>query len=145
MNLRPRRRTSPTIPIVTLVDILTVVLLFFVATTTFTKKKSKAAQFKVNLPSSAALGDAASTKETRISLSIANNNKIYLDGKETEADKLSAALKDLKDKTPRAKLELQADEKAPFGLVVKVWDALKNAGYSVGDVPARLQRSAEGK
>ena len=145
MNLRPRRRTSPTIPIVTLVDILTVVLLFFVATTTFKPKKSKAVEFKVNLPGAAELGDAAATKESRISLSIANDNKIYLDGQPSETDKLSDALKALRQKSPGAKLELQADEKAPLGLVVKVWDSLKKAGYSVGDVPVGLNRSAEGK
>ena len=31
----------------------------------------------------------------------------------------------------------------PLGLLVKVWDALKAAGYSINDVPARIQRAAE--
>jgi biopolymer transport protein ExbD len=39
------------------------------------------------------------------------------------------------------KLELQADTTAALGVLVKVWDALREAGYSINDVPARIQRS----
>ncbi len=56
---------------------------------------------------------------------------------------LAAALKEMKAALPGVKLELQADQGTPLGLLVKVWDALKSAGWSINDVPARIQRAAE--
>src|SRR5262249_47221840 len=140
MNLRPPRKASPVIPIVTLVDILTIVLLFFVATTTFKKKKT---QMKINLPQSSALGNTEAAKEVRTTLAISKDKKFFLDGAEVNDAKLTESLKALKSKSPDAKLELQADTDAPLGLLIKVWDSLKLAGYSINDVPARIQRAAE--
>jgi biopolymer transport protein ExbD len=57
-------------------------------------------------------------------------------------EQLPEALKGLKEAKPDAKLEMNADQDMPLGLLVKVWDALKSAGYSINDVPARIQRAA---
>ena len=140
MQLRRRQRRTPTIPIVTLVDILTIVLLFFVATTTFKKKKT---QMKINLPSSKSIGTTTAEKETRTTLAVSKDKKVFLDGAEISEDGLADALKKMKSKTPDAKLELEADQDTPLGMLVKIWDSLKTAGYSINDVPARLQRAAE--
>ncbi len=145
MDLRRRRRASPIIPIVPLVDILVVLLMFFIATTTFKKKAEKANHLQISLPQSNALGVAVPVKESRKIISITKDKKIFLDGNETAVAALAEALKELKSITPGLKLELQADQEAPLGLLVKIWDALKAAGYSINDVPARIQRAAEGK
>lgn len=145
MDLRRRKRASPIIPIVPLVDILVVLLMFFIATTTFKKKSEKAHHLQVSLPQSNALGVAVPVKDARKTISITKDRKIFLDGNETAEAALAEALKELKVITPGLKLELQADQDAPLGLLVKIWDALKAAGYSINDVPARIQRAAEGK
>lgn len=143
MDLRRRKRASPIIPIVPLVDILVVLLMFFIATTTFKKKAEKAHHLQISLPQSGALGVAVPAKESRKTIAITKDKKIYLDGNETAEAGLADALKELKAVTPGLKLELQADQDAPLGLLVKTWDALKAAGFSIGDVPARIQRAAE--
>ncbi len=145
MDLRRRKRASPIIPIVPLVDILVVLLMFFIATTTFKKKAEKAHHLQVSLPQSSAFGVADSGKESRKSIAITSDKKIYLDGNETPEAGLAEALIELKAITPGLKLELQADQDAPLGLLVKIWDALKAAGFSINDVPARIQRAAERK
>ncbi|WP_395746529.1 hypothetical protein [Prosthecobacter sp.] len=43
---------------------------------------------------------------------------------------------------PGLKLELQADTTAALGNLMKVWDALREAGYNINDVPARIRRKA---
>jgi biopolymer transport protein ExbD len=53
---------------------------------------------------------------------------------------LSAALQELVSKQPEVKLELEADTLADLGTLVAVWDALKDAGIAISDVPARLNR-----
>lgn len=138
MNLRPRKRTSPVIPIVALVDILVIVLLFIVATTTFRQQKT---QVQINLPQSNSLGTATPAQDVRKTLAITKDRKVILDGSEVEEGSLALALKEMKLANPTAKLELEADQETPLGMLVKVWDDLKSAGFSINDVPARLQRS----
>ena len=138
MNLRPRRRPVPTIPIVSLIDIMVILLIFFVATTTFKKEKT---QVKITLPESKSLGGATQAPESRVAISITKDQKIFLDGQPVDLDKLAIAITSLKNAKPGMKLELQADTTAALGVLVKVWDSLREAGYSINDVPARIQRS----
>ncbi len=138
MNLRPRRRPVPMIPIVSLIDIMVILLIFFIATTTFKKEKT---QVKITLPESKSLGGATQAPESRVAISITKEQKIFLDGKAVDLDKLAIAITSLKDSKPGMKLELQADTTAALGVLVKVWDSLREAGYSINDVPARIQRA----
>lgn len=140
MNLRPKRRPVPTIPIVSLIDIMVILLIFFVATTTFEKDKT---QMKIRLPESKTLGGAVATPEVRVAISIDEQQHVFLDGKPVELAQLAAAITAMKESKPGLKLELQADTTAALGNLVKVWDALREAGFSINDVPARIQR--EGK
>jgi biopolymer transport protein ExbD len=50
----------------------------------------------------------------------------------------------MKVANPSLKLELEADTETALGVLMKVWDGLRAAGFSINDVPARIQRS-EGK
>jgi len=138
MNLRSRKRPAPVIPIVALVDILVITLLFIVATTTFRQKRT---QMQINLPQSSGLGTTVTEQQPRKTLAITKERKVVLDGSEVSEDALAVALKELKATNPTAKLELEADTETPLGTLMKVWDALKEAGFSVNDVPARIQRT----
>lgn len=126
------------IPIVSLIDIMVILLIFFIATTTFKKDKT---QVKITLPESKSLGGAAQAAEARVSISIDEQQKIFLDGKPVELEQLAAAITALKATKPDLKLELQADTTAALGVLVKVWDSLREAGFSINDVPARIQRA----
>ena len=141
MNLRPHRRSVPTIPIVTLIDILVILLIFFIATTTFKKQK---VEVRITLPESKALGGAAAAPEARTTITVNKEQEIFLDGKPVDLDKLAIALTSLKEAKPASKLELEADTDANLGVLVKIWDALRESGYSINDVPARIQRAAGG-
>jgi biopolymer transport protein ExbD len=139
MNLRPHRRRVPIIPIVSMIDILVILLIFFIATTTFRGKPKT--HLKISLPESQAMGATAAQAETRTAITISKEQKLFLDGEAIAPEKLAAALTALKESKPGAKLELEADSDTALGLLVKVWDALRAAGYSVNDVPARIERS----
>lgn len=136
MNLRPRRRAVPAIPIVSLIDIMVILLIFFIATTTFNVDKK---EVKITLPQSKSLGETTPKQEIRKTLAITKTRDLILDGQKVEAGGLAAAILRLKDRNPTLKLELQADTETSLGLLMNVWDALREAGYSVNDVPARIQ------
>lgn len=135
MNLRPRRRPVPAIPIVSLIDIMVILLIFFIATTTFNDAKK---QVKIALPTSDSLGETAPAQEVRKALAITEKEAIFLDNTPVEITQLADALIALKKREPALKLELQADKKTSLGLLLKVWDALRKAGHPVNDVPARI-------
>lgn len=137
MSFYVKKRRTPVIPIVALIDILTVLLIFFVATTTF-KKNQTNALLKISLPSAEALTPEIETTP-RTPISVTAENQIYLASEPVALEELPAALITFRQKNPTARLELSADEAAPLGTLVKVWDALAAAGLKVNtDVPTKI-------
>ncbi len=137
LNLRPRRRPVPTIPIVSLIDIMVVLLIFVVANTTFRKNKTK---MTITLPTSKGMGTTSAAPDQRVTLAITKDNQVFLDGAPVAMDHLAETLKTFRASRSGARLELEADAVAGLGTLVEVWDALKDAGIAISDVPARLQR-----
>ena len=129
MKFAVRKRRAPSIIIVSLVDILTILLIFFVVSTTFKKDQP---EVKINLPESKTATAAPAELEPAI-LSVSENDEIKLDGKPIAVEDLESAVRNLSE-TRRTSLALQADKKASFGIIVKVMDALKLAG--VKNLPA---------
>lgn len=129
MKFAVRKRRAPSIIIVSLVDILTILLIFFVVSTTFKKDQP---EVKINLPESKTATAAPAELEPAI-LSVSENDEIKLDGKPIAVEDLETAVRNLSE-TRRTSLALQADKKASFGIIVKVMDALKLAG--VKNLPA---------
>lgn len=138
LNLRRRRRPPPAIPIVSLIDIMVVLLIFVVATTTFKKNQTR---MEIALPSSKSLGTTTNAPDARITLGITRTNEIFLDATPVKIEVLPQALKNLRTTQPAAKLELEADTATALGTLLRVWDALTEAGIPVTDVPARIQRA----
>jgi biopolymer transport protein ExbD len=124
-----RKRRAPSIIIVSLVDILTILLIFFVVSTTFKKDQP---EVQINLPESKTATNAPSELDHSI-VSVDQNDEVKLDGKTIAVEELETEVKNLPD-TKRSSLALQADKKASFGTIVKVMDALKLAG--VKNLPA---------
>jgi len=124
-----RKRRAPSVIIVSLVDILTILLIFFVVSTTFKKDQP---QVQINLPESKTATTAPAELEHAI-LSVSENDEITLDGKTIAVGDLESAVRNLPE-TRRTSLAMQADKKASFGIIVKVMDALKLAG--VKNLPA---------
>lgn len=129
MKFAVRKRRAPSIIIVSLVDILTILLIFFVVSTTFRKDQP---EVQINLPESKTATSAPAELEHAL-LTVSENDEIKLDGKTIAVEDLESAVKNLSD-TRRTSLALQADKKASFGIIVKVMDALKLAG--VKNLPA---------
>jgi biopolymer transport protein ExbD len=124
-----RKRRAPSIIIVSLVDILTILLIFFVVSTTFKRDQP---QVQISLPESKTATTAPAELEHAI-LTVSENDEIKLDGQTIAVEDLESAVRNLSE-TRRTSLALQADKKASFGIIVKVMDALKLAG--VKNLPA---------
>jgi biopolymer transport protein ExbD len=129
MKIAVRKRRAPSIIIVSLVDILTILLIFFVVSTTFKRDQP---EVQINLPDSKTSTKASSDQEHAV-VSVNENDEVRLDGQVVGVDELEAAVRNL-PATRRSALALQADKKSSFGTIIKVMDALKLAG--VKNLPA---------
>ena len=129
MKFAVRKRRAPSIIIVSLVDILTILLIFFVVSTTFKKEQP---QVQINLPESKTATTAPAELEHAI-VTVDKDNNIKLDGKSVSSDELEEAVRNLPP-TRKSSLVLQAADEASWQTIVKVMDALKLAG--VKNLPA---------
>ena len=119
-----------------MIDILIILLIFLVVTTTFKEAQSSVS---VSLPKSEALA-TGEAPVARLGLSVTKEENIFLGDQPVAMDDLVAALQAAKSAQPDVKLELRLDEKVPFGTLIKVWEGLKNAGYKMNEVPARVMK-----
>ena len=124
MNFYARRRRSPQIIIVALIDIFAILLIFMVMTTQF---KEERPQVTIKLPESksAVVADKVTAP---VVLTVSATEEIFLDSKPIEFEGLKDAVLDLLKRTPPPALALNADKKAPFGTIIRVLDILKEAG-----------------
>ncbi|HJX25271.1 MAG TPA: biopolymer transporter ExbD [Chthoniobacterales bacterium] len=129
MKFAVRKRRAPSIIIVSLVDILTILLIFFVVSTTFKKDQP---EVQINLPESKTATSAPAELDHAL-VTVNQDDEVKLDGNTIAVDELEGAVRNL-SATQKSSLALQADKKASFGTIIKVLDALKLAG--VKNLPA---------
>jgi biopolymer transport protein ExbD len=129
MKFAVKKRRAPSIIIVSLVDILTILLIFFVVSTTFKRDQP---EVQINLPDSKTATKTPAELEHAI-VTVDGNDEIKLDGRPVAIEELQDAVNQLPP-TKKSSLALQADKKASFGTIIKVMDALKLAG--VKNLPA---------
>jgi len=123
MKFAVKKRRAPSIIIVSLVDILTILLIFFVVSTTFKKDQP---EVQINLPDSKTATSAPAEMEHAV-VSVDENDEVKIDGRTVGVEELESAVRDL-PATRKSSLALQADKKASWGTIIKVMDALKLAG-----------------
>jgi biopolymer transport protein ExbD len=133
MRFYVKRRKTPQIIIVSLIDIFAILLIFFIVTTTF---KTAQSQLSINLPEAKNATQGAGSQEPLL-MSITSDEKLYLGDKQLSVDELASALKDHQEKSPNQPVVMNADGKVSFSFLVQVLDALKQAG--VKNLPAFTQ------
>jgi biopolymer transport protein ExbD len=132
MKFAVKKRRAPSIIIVSLVDILVILLIFFVVSTTF---RTVQPEVQINLPESKTATNAPSELEHAL-VTVDQDDEIKLDGHAIVVEELEAAVRNLPP-TRKSSLALQADKKASFGTIIRVMDALKLAG--IKNLPAFTQ------
>lgn len=104
-----------------LIDIIFLLLIFFMLTSTFISQQG----IRVNLPN-AATGSSLSTEI--LAIFITDNDRLLINGK-------SLTFKELNTKIRMAAREkthilIKADKKASLGKVVEIWDLCREAGIA---------------
>lgn len=124
MRFYVKRKRTPQIIIVSLIDIFAMLLIFFIVTTTF---KTAESELSIKLPTSKTASAAKNPTEPMV-LAITSEEKIILDNHPVKnVDELSSAIEEAQKKTPTRQLAMKADQKVSFGFIVQVLDSLKKA------------------
>ena len=134
MRFIKKKTNRPIVPIVSLIDILAILLIYFILTSSPREDKAFAS---ITLPKASSLAKSLQSS-SNLELSLTSDSKIFLGVEEIPENQLMTRLKQLKSERPKLSLELKADEQAPLKSLVEAWDALTSAGYPVKDVPARI-------
>jgi biopolymer transport protein ExbD len=124
MQFYTRKRRPPAINIVSLIDILCILLIFFIVTTTFKKDEP---EVQIDLPQSAH-GQESDRPDEPMVINVTKDGKILLKDGEVTLEQLPARLTDLRSRQPSLSFIMKADQGVPLGLFVKVLDASKDAG-----------------
>ena len=139
MRFYVKRKRTPQIIIVSLIDIFAILLIFFIVTTTF---KTAQTQLAIKLPESKSATPSQTPAEP-VFVEVNKDEKIQFDGQaDGSLDELKSALEQFQKKSSDRPLAMKADTEVPFGFMVQILDTLKDAG--VKSVPA-LTRPKEQK
>ncbi len=124
MNFQTTSRDEPEINLIPFIDILLVVLIFLMLTTTY----SKFTELQVNLPTADAA--ALSDKPREVIVSISSDGRYAIDRQvlqETSVDALTRALAAAKPDNGEVVIIISADAAATHQSVINVMDAARRA------------------
>lgn len=129
MNFRGgrRRRAEFGIDLMPLIDVVFLLLIFFLITTSFAKPKQEQ-QIPVNLPSGVTGSDTES--DDPVTIVVAADGRVRFEDEEVEGADLAARLEKLKKDRPDAPIMLRGDTDATHGDVIETLDAIKASGFS---------------
>ena len=125
MNFRPRRPDEPEINLIPFIDVLLVVLIFLVLTTTY----AKYTQLKVTLP--VAESNRLDSRPREIIVGVSSEGRYSINGQPVEnggIDTLSSALLAAAQGERYRPVIISADAMAAHQSVINVMDAARRAG-----------------
>lgn len=139
MELYRPKRKAYNVPIVPLIDILAILLIFVIVTST--RKKTRPV-VPIDLPTVKEVA-SAELKVERSVLAITKEGEILLDGVAVPEGELADYLKAFQTVNPGRMLELEADEGSSLGQLFTIWEALSEVGIELKEVPARIKLATE--
>ena len=124
---RGKAKEDPEINLIPMIDVLLVILIFVMVTTTF----SQIAELQINLPTAEA--DKPVDKPFSINVGVDASGRYLINGSavaNSTVDELSLALRRAAAAKPDPVIVINADAKATHQAVVNVMEAARQSGYS---------------
>ncbi len=127
MNFRLKKRNKLDITLTPMIDVVFLLLIFFMVTTTFTQET----QIKIKLPE--AEGEARDEKTKIIALTIDADGIYYVNNHQVINQKLTTLKKAIVDAAGNSRalpFIISADAKTPHQAVISALDVVSQAGFS---------------
>ncbi|NVJ59652.1 MAG: biopolymer transporter ExbD [Gammaproteobacteria bacterium] len=127
-----RREEDAEIDMTPMLDIVFIMLIFFIVTASFVKE----AGVTVSNPGAIT---AKARPNANVFIAVTKNGDVYIDNKNIAVEKLKVEIQRIKAETPEGSIVIQADKDSKAGVVMKVLDAAKGAGVKAVSVAATRQ------
>ena len=127
-------RKNLEINIAPLIDMVFILLIFFLVTTSFVKETG----VDISRPSAST---AVSSKGAVILIGITQENRVYMDRREIDIRSVRANIERALAETPDSSVIIVADKKSSTGTVINVMDNCKIAGAEKVSLAASLPKS----
>lgn len=118
---RRGKRAQADLNMAPLIDMVFILLIFFLVTTSFVKETG----VEVNRPSAAT---AVSQNKTNILLAITPQNRIYMDHREIDIRAVRANVERALAENPDGSVVVMADRDSNTGIAIQVMDGCRQAG-----------------
>ena len=116
--------TEPEINLIPFIDVLLVVLIFLMISTTFTRYQELA----ITLPTGS--GSESQIESKQVHIAVSRDGRFAINGRVTDSSQLSNALIQLGNKESNLQVNIDADAKAPHQSVMTALEAARNANLS---------------
>ena len=134
LGKRRREEEENEIDMTPMLDVVFIMLIFFIVTTSFVKESG----VTVSRPSAET---AVEQKGSNILVAIRPNGEIWIDRRAIDVRAVRANIERLKAENPEGAVIIQADEYSNTGLLVKVMDQVRLAGVSNISISAETSGS----
>ncbi len=132
MQFRVKRYIKPVINIASLVDVLFLLLIFFMVTSAFVEQPN----IKLELPTTR---HSEVSRVERTVLTLSRDGQLFLKEKPVDKQNLEKELRRLMLDTGDDVLVLKADKMVPYGDVVDIMDYAKGAGFKKVVAPTIME------
>ena len=125
MNLRRRRPADPEVNLISLIDVVFLLLLFFLLSTTFNQQSS----IHIDLPKASAQQDKV--QDDTVTLAIDAGGEYYVNGQRVvnrQVESVKRALTNVIGVEKKPPLVISADAKTPHRAVITAMDAARQVG-----------------
>ncbi|MFI3244382.1 MAG: biopolymer transporter ExbD [Akkermansia sp.] len=134
MRIYQRKHGNEGIPIVPMLDILTILLIFFIVQTEF---KRQVKVLNLALPDTENLAGDQGNKD-HVLLELGADGQVALDGKLIKMSQLAHAATELKKSHPEATVQVYAAKGSSMGQFIEAMDHLTASGMDVEEIPVRI-------
>ena len=123
---RGYHREAPEINLIPLIDVLLVILIFLMVTTTY----ARYSELKINLPTAAGEQSPQKPKTIQVAVDALGHYQVNEKTIESKVDSLSAAMSDIAKGNTEMVVVINADSKATHQAVVNAMEAARRAGLA---------------
>lgn len=134
MNFYRPKTARSQVAVIPLIDILFVLLIFFIVSTAFKKPRDV---LRIELPTVNEV-PSDTVSDVRSTIAVDKLGNVTLDSLVVPDGLLDSYLTAYQKENPGRKLELEADKEIPLERLLKIWDSLVKAGIPIKEVPARI-------
>lgn len=130
VRTKRRRKQQSELNMTPLIDMVFILLIFFIVTTSFVKESG----VEINRP---VANTAVVNESTSLIIGITDSNEVWIEGKIYDVRSVRGYMNRFLAETPEGAVVITADKECRSGLLIKVLDSCREAGATNLSVAAR--------